>query len=186
MSPFKSTTHFLLLSTTLLLALASCKKDEDPKPTPATPARGCTTYQTVNVTADISQATTWNSCTIYVVNRALSVSAPLTIQPGAIVKFGQNAGLTLRTTGTINATGEAGWPVVFTSLRDDARGGDTNADAAATTAAPGDWYNLNLNAVGAGALPVLRVPLRRRRFDRQLHPRPLQFERVRRKLPLRR
>lgn len=151
MSPLKSTSRFLLLSTTMLLALAGCKKDEDPQPTPSTPARGCSSYQTVTVSSDITQPTTWNSCTVYVVNRDLGVSAPLTIQPGAIVKFGHNVSLVLSGNGIINATGEAGWPVVFTSLRDDARGGDTNADAAATTPAAGDWYSINLNGKGAGS-----------------------------------
>jgi hypothetical protein len=76
---------------------------------------------------------------VYVIKDLLDVEAALTIQPGAIVKFGPYGSLWGHT-GPIVAVGTAAEPIVFTSLADDAHGGDTNADGAATTPQPGTYY----------------------------------------------
>jgi hypothetical protein len=93
-----------------------------------------------------AQTWTWRANQIPYVIGTLSCSGPdsLEIDGGAVVKFDApgsflqivGAGAHLRTLGT------SGAPVWFTSRKDDAQGGDTNNDGAASSPAGGDWTAL--------------------------------------------
>lgn len=102
----------------------------------------------VTVNSNITTATTWTPANLYVVTRSVYVSATLTIQPGTVVKF-DGGELWTNTGGKIVAVGTAGQPIVFTSFKDDAHGGDTNADGTTSAAAGGDWSGIVLNASGS-------------------------------------
>lgn len=110
----------------------------------------------------ITTDTTWTTGNIYVVencNLTIAKGAILTIQPGVIVKFGGTApgyGSALGSAavivdGALNAVGTADQPVIFTGLKDDAHGGDTNGDGASSPAT-GDWYGIVFQPKSAGQL----------------------------------
>ena len=88
---------------------------------------------------------------------AISVPAgqTLTVQAGAIVKF-NGAGSSLAVSGTLDVNGTSGNPAIFTSIEDDAAGGDTNANGAVAPA-KGDWRGLTFTATDTSTLDWCEV-----------------------------
>mgnify|MGYP000846743174 FL=1 len=98
---------------------------------------------TILITENIALDTTWKAGKTYIVND-ITLNAHLTIEPGTIIKFKENCGLTVDTAGSITAVGTSALPIIFTSIRDDAHGGDTNKDGSNSKPAVADWSFIDL------------------------------------------
>jgi len=72
----------------------------------------------------------------------VAAGATLTVAAGAVVKFPQTA-VPLSVYGTLLVQGTAQNRVYFTSLADDAVGGDTNGDGTASSPGMGNWGSIN-------------------------------------------
>ena len=95
----------------------------------------------------ISSNTRWRGWKLYHVTGDLAIASgvTLTIEPGAVVKFDSGRTLTVAGGATLDAQGTRAQPIVFTSIKDDEHGGDTNGDGDKTQPQPGDWARINAN-----------------------------------------
>ncbi|HEX9979716.1 MAG TPA: hypothetical protein VGB50_04030 [Flavobacterium sp.] len=98
----------------------------------------------VPVTADITVPTTWTNGNVYVITDDLVIEDVLTIEAGVIVKV-DGVSIDVIGEGRIAASGTANDHIVFTSIADDSRCGDSNDNGITTTAQKGDWEGLYLN-----------------------------------------
>ncbi|HNW98007.1 MAG TPA: hypothetical protein PKK00_06320 [Bacteroidales bacterium] len=134
----RKTKTFISVIALVIFSFISCKHDSNVDP------------KIVDVTANIDDATTWETGKIYVIKKAdLFVNNELTIQPGVVIKFhpALGSGLMLGGSGKIIANGTSDSKIVFTSYKDDVHGGDNNYDENATSPAVGDWGTINLNGI---------------------------------------
>jgi hypothetical protein len=105
-----------------------------------------------NVGWTIAADTVWTqAASPFVVTSDITVPAgvTLTIEAGVVVKL---SGTFITVQGTLRADATGAAPIVFTSLKDDAAGGDTNGDGTASSPAPNDWGRLVFEATSTNNL----------------------------------
>ncbi|MFA6105514.1 MAG: hypothetical protein WC725_02840 [Patescibacteria group bacterium] len=85
----------------------------------------------------------------------------VTIEAGVVVKFdvprycnGGTVAAGLWVYGNLIVNGTAEEPVIFTSVKDDTEGGDTNGDGSASSPQPGDWSSIE---IGPGLTNVINI-----------------------------
>ena len=93
---------------------------------------------------------TWGGNVPFIIPSTLSIpnTSQLTIKAGTTIKFKAFDSWFLAM-GRLSVDGEDGNPVVFTSIKDDSAGGDTNNDGSATLPNFGDWRSVQLENVSA-------------------------------------
>lgn len=77
----------------------------------------------------------------YIMNSlTINNGATLTINPGVVLKLSGSKVNVYE--GAINALGTPSEEIIFTSIQDDSRGGDTNIDGNGTAPTPGNWAGI--------------------------------------------
>ncbi len=97
-----------------------------------------------NLSADLTLTKENSPYVVDDIKLNVQAGATLTIEPGVVIKFYNDAGL--RALGKIIAQGTEADPIVFTSFFDDDYAGDTNGDATSTTPAPKNWFGIKIDS----------------------------------------
>jgi RHS repeat-associated protein len=110
----------------------------------------------VGVSGNASASTTWKANLTYVIEYVtIDAGVTLILDPGTVVKFASvdqwGSYKYIEASGALVAQGTSDNPIVFTSIKDDSVGGDTNNDGSATVPAPRDWKYVHFSASSSGS-----------------------------------
>jgi hypothetical protein len=116
-------------------------------------------YNSRSFGGPLAGSETWTADTLREITDVLVVpaGATLTLEAGTLLKFHPGTGIDVLAGGRLVTRGTPAQPVVFTSIRDDAWGGDTNEDGTQTRPAAGDWRSLRFADGARGELDHARV-----------------------------
>ncbi len=113
-----------------------------------------TNLPVVAVSSIPAGTTTWTADKVYSVSGAqLNIGAgkTLIIKPGTIVKLTTGSYLYPNNSGSLIANGTKDSLIIFTSIKDDSYGGDSNNDGTSTGPNPGDWNDINFYNNGSNS-----------------------------------
>jgi Carboxypeptidase regulatory-like domain len=103
----------------------------------------------IEISSNVAGNVNWTNGNIYHINNPIQISAVLTIQEGTAIKFKDGASWTvMETGGEVVAVGTEQYPIKFTSIHDDAAGGDSNGNGDLTTPERGDWEDIAIRGDG--------------------------------------
>jgi len=104
-------------------------------------------YVPTTLSSSISTDTILRGNRVYIASNDVTVASGvmLTVGPGATIKFAARKSLRLRNGSCLIVQGTRSRPIVFTSIKDDSRGGDTNGDGDGSIPYPGDWGGVIAN-----------------------------------------
>lgn len=103
-------------------------------------------YKSFEYGGTLSVSQIWQSGKIYHITSDIIIpeNVSLNILEGAILKFDSGKRITVNTGGELFVNGTLDRSVIFTSIKDDAHGGDTNGDGNKSIPSMGDWKNLQI------------------------------------------
>lgn len=108
--------------------------------------------------AVLSEDTTWNSDMAYVIDAnagsyfTINKDTTLILKPGVVIKAGNQYCDLMVVNGTLQVEGVPGNEIIFTSLKDDNFGGDTNNDGNSTIPQAGDWKQIEFKSTSTGSV----------------------------------
>lgn len=128
-----------LVSLLLIVIFCSCKKD-DPD----------ATDKIKEIKDNITSPTVWKKDNVYVIKKwDFYIENQLTIEAGTVIKLLDGHSITLLNTsgaqGSIIANGTSSNPIIFTSIKDDERGGTTDIKENNGDPSPRAWGPIDLN-----------------------------------------
>lgn len=100
-----------------------------------------------------SQTLTAKSSPYIGTETTVAKGATLTVEAGAIVKLQGR----LDIVGSLHVEGSSGKPAIFTSVRDDTAGGDSNEDGNETSPAPADWAGIVLRPESQSSIDFAHI-----------------------------
>ncbi len=129
----------LLVFLLLVLIVCSCKKDD---PDSAAKIK--------EINDNITSATVWTKDNVYVIKKGdFYIEDELTIEAGTVIKLLDGHSITLMNTsgaqGSIIANGTSSNPIIFTSIKDDQRGGSVDIKENSGDPSARAWGPIDLN-----------------------------------------
>jgi pimeloyl-ACP methyl ester carboxylesterase len=101
----------------------------------------------------ITQDTVWDGSQTYIFNEGeelgIDSDVTLTVKEGTIIKMGRNSAILVL--GKMDLQGTTEKPVVITSIKDDAWGGDSNGDGTSTVPTTGDWMGIIVHSTSTSS-----------------------------------